>query len=285
MKLTIVSGLSGSGKTHALNTLEDNGYYCVDNLPTNLLPELMCQLRNSYQNTYDNVAVGLDARSGSMGIQAFPDILDQLKRDSLNVEVIFLLTQVSILIRRFDETRRKHPLTNKTQTLEQAIELEKGLLSELLKKADIVIDTTQLNLHHLRQQITDLVIRRQHNTMALQIQSFGYKHGLPGDTDFIFDMRCLPNPYWEPLLRAQTGRDPAVINFLEQHDSVLAMRESLLAFLDQWIPFFCAENRAYLTLSIGCTGGQHRSVYMAEYLRSHFAQHMSNVLLRHRELT
>ena len=282
MKLTIVSGLSGSGKSVALHTLEDEGYYCIDNLPANLLPDLMAQLRKSHVNVYSNVAVGLDARSS--GLKSFPEILQRLRNDELNVEILFLQTQTDALIRRFSETRRKHPLTGDDRPLVKAIELEKSLLVELIDQADMIIDTTQLNLHQLRQQIANVVIGRKHNTMALQIQSFGFKHGVPGDTDFIFDVRCLPNPHWEPSLRHKTGRDQEVIEFLQQHETVDKMRESIQRFLSEWIRCFESENRAYLTVSIGCTGGQHRSVYIAEQLKQFFATSMEQVSIRHREL-
>ena len=284
MKLTIVSGLSGSGKSVALHTLEDEGYYCIDNLPANLLPDLMTQLRNSHGETYNNVAVGLDARSDSSGLKAFPEILQRLRDDNLQVEILFLKTRTDALLRRFSETRRKHPLTGSDRPLVKAIELEKGLLVELLDQADMIIDTTQLNLHQLRQQIANVVIGRKHNTMALQFQSFGFKHGIPGDTDFIFDVRCLPNPHWEPSLRPKSGRDQAVADFLEQHPSVEKMCESIQTYLSTWVPCFESENRAYLTVSIGCTGGQHRSVYIAERLKKHFSTVMEQVSLRHREL-
>ena len=284
MKLTIVSGLSGSGKSVALHTLEDEGYYCIDNLPASLLPDLMVQLRNSPVSLYDHVAVGLDARSESSGLKAFPQILKKLRDDDLHVEILFLQTETNALIRRFSETRRKHPLTGNDRPLLRAIEFEKSVLVELIDQADMIIDTTQLNLHQLRQQIATVVVGRQHNTMSLLFQSFGFKHGIPGDTDFIFDVRCLPNPHWEPSLRAQTGRDGAVIDFLEEHTSVGEMIHSVQDFLAIWIPSFNAENRAYLTVSIGCTGGQHRSVYVVERLKSHFSETMKNVSLRHREL-
>jgi len=284
MKLTIVSGLSGSGKSVALHTLEDEDYYCIDNLPASLLPELMNQLHNSQLYKYQHVAVGLDARSESTGLKAFPEILRQLQDAGLEVEILFLQTDTNTLIRRFSETRRKHPLSGKDRPLVSAIKLEKSLLAELIDRADMIIDTTQLNLHQLRQQIANIVIGRPHNSMSLLFQSFGFKHGIPGDTDFVFDVRCLPNPHWDPALRSKTGCDSAVVKFLEQHDSVEAMFNSVQLFLSDWIPPFKAENRAYLTVSIGCTGGQHRSVYIAERLNQHFSAQMENVLLRHREL-
>ena len=285
MKLTIVSGLSGSGKSVALHTLEDEDYYCVDNLPASLLPELMNQLSNSQLNLYQHVAVGLDARSESSGLKAFPKILQRLRDAGLEVEILFLQTDTNTLVRRFNETRRKHPLSGRDRPLVSAIEIEKNLLAELIEQADMTIDTTQLNLHQLRQQIANIVIGRPHNTMSLLFQSFGFKHGIPGDTDFVFDVRCLPNPHWDPTLRSKTGRDSAVVEFLEQHNSVESMFNSVRKFLSDWIPSFKTENRAYLTVSIGCTGGRHRSVYIAERLNCHFSTQMDNVLLRHRELS
>ncbi len=284
MKLTIVSGLSGSGKSVALHTLEDEGYYCIDNLPASLLPDLMGQLHNAQLTLYEHIAVGLDARSESRDLQVFPRVLQQLRDAGITVEILFLQTHTETLIRRFSETRRKHPLSSHQQPLVAAIEMEKHLLAELIDQADMIIDTTRLNLHQLRQQIARVVVGQRNNSMSLLFQSFGFKYGLPGDSDFVFDARCLPNPHWDLTLRAKTGRDKAVIDFLQQHETVEQMFNSVHGFLNTWIPTFNAENRAYLTVSIGCTGGQHRSVYMVERLYHTFSVQADNVLLRHREL-
>ncbi|MEM7209332.1 MAG: RNase adapter RapZ [Pseudomonadota bacterium] len=285
MRLTIVSGLSGSGKSVALHTLEDEGYYCVDNLPVNLVPSLIAQLRESRLNLHENVAVGIDARAETTDLKAISSTLEQLRESGIDVEILFLQTDTSTLIRRFNETRRKHPLSGKNQTLEAAIEEETRLLAELIDRADIIIDTTELNLHLLRHRIANIVVGRANNTMSVQFQSFGFKFGVPNDTDFVFDVRCLPNPHWEPELRKQSGRDQAVIEYLDGIDSVNAMLQSIETFLGTWIPQFKAENRAFMTVSIGCTGGQHRSVYLVEKLRERFSNVADNVSLTHRELS
>jgi len=285
VKLTIVSGLSGSGKSVALHTLEDEGYYCVDNLPVNLLPGLIIQLRESRLNLHENVAVGIDARAETTDLKTISSTLEHLRESGIGIEILFLQTDTNTLIRRFNETRRKHPLSGKNQTLETAIREETRLLTELIDNADIIIDTTELNLHALRYRIASIVVGRANNTLSVQFQSFGFKFGVPNDTDFVFDVRCLPNPHWEPALRRQSGKDQAVIDYLDKIDSVNAMLQSIATFLGTWIPQFKAENRAFMTISIGCTGGRHRSVYMVEQLYLRFADMAENVSLTHRELS
>lgn len=284
MRVTIVSGQSGSGKTVALHTLEDEGFYCIDNLPSSLLPALLNQLRDSLGSLYQRVAVGIDARSETTGLENFPELLADLTQRGHDVEVLYLRTDMQTLLRRFSETRRKHPLSGKDMPLVRAIEVERDLLAPISGAADIVIDTTQLNLHQLREQIRGRVVRCDNERMAVLLQSFGFKYGLPSDTDFVFDVRCLPNPHWEAALRQLTGRDQPVAEFLQRHEMVEEMYCSMRDFLDRWIPTYQDSGRAYMTVSIGCTGGQHRSVYLTERLYQHFSASQENLSVRHREL-
>ena len=285
MRLIVVSGLSGSGKSVALNTLEDEGFYCIDNLPTGLLLPLVEQLRASRMPRYDRVAVGIDARSDPDDLHNFPEILDRLNAlTDITVEVVFLETELNTLLRRFSETRRKHPLSQQGMPLIEAIEAERSMLAGINERADLHIETTHLTLHELRALLRERLLPGSHGELSLLFQSFGYKHAIPGDTDFVFDARCLPNPHWEPRLRPLIGTDPEVVAHLEAHPAVEEMFESIRDFLERWIPRFQAENRSYMTISIGCTGGQHRSVYLVERLARHFRERFGEVAVRHREL-
>ncbi len=285
MRLIVVSGLSGSGKSVALNTLEDEGFYCIDNLPTGLIGPLVEQLLSGNMAIHERVAVGIDARSDVSDLRAFPDLLDRLrKRDGLSVEVVFLQTAAETLLRRFSETRRKHPLSRDGMPLVEAIDREQDILSGISDRADLLIDTTLLTLHGLRAQLRERLLPDDPHGLSLLLQSFGFKNGVPLDSDFVFDARCLPNPHWEPRLRALTGTDQEVVAYLEASDEVERMFESIRDFLERWLPAFQAENRAYMTVSIGCTGGQHRSVYLAHRLASYFRDHIEQVSVRHREL-
>jgi UPF0042 nucleotide-binding protein len=285
MRLIIVSGLSGAGKSVALHTLEDAGFYCIDNLPCTLLPALVEGLNDSNSPRYDQVAVGIDARSAHSSLSHFPKLLEVLKKtDDLNVEVLFLRTETKALVRRFSETRRKHPLSLDGTPLLNAIEQERTLLSEMKASADLVIDTTNTNLHQLRKTIHSQLLKTNPEKMSVLFQSFGFKHGVPNNTDFIFDVRCLPNPHWDANLRTLTGNDEAVQQFLQEHESVEKMYAQIQNFMESWLPVFQAENRAYLTISIGCTGGRHRSVYLANRLAAFFTAQLDNVALKHREL-
>ena len=286
MKLVIVSGLSGSGKTVALHALEDQGYYCIDNLHLGLLTAVVQQLMSPRLRLYDHAAVGIDARSGVDELERFPEIMGQLRGMGIDVEVIFFQAEVNTLLKRFSETRRKHPLARKGIPLIEAIHVEKTLLGHIAAEADLIVDTTRTNVHELTTLVRERVAGSQDETLSLLFQSFGYKHGAPADSDYVFDIRCLPNPHWEPRLRHQSGRDPGVVEYLEGHPLVEEMFSMLRHFLETWIPRFAAENRCYLTVSVGCTGGQHRSVYMAERLGRHFrAKYEDNVSIRHRELS
>jgi len=284
MRLIVVSGLSGAGKTVALNTLEDLGYYCIDNLPANLLPAFAAQVLKE-RVPYENSAVGIDARNPADALQRFPGIFAELREREVRCELLFLEAEDNILIKRFSETRRRHPLSGEQVSLAEAIALERDVLADLADNADMRLDTSRSNVHQLREMVRDRIGHHTPGVLSLLIESFGFKHGMPADADFVFDVRCLPNPHWVPRLRPLTGRDTDVALFLADDPLVDEMFEDLRAFLDRWIPRFQAENRSYLTVALGCTGGQHRSVYLVERLAQHFQdQGAVIVILRHREL-
>jgi len=283
-KLTLVTGLSGAGKSVALATLEDNGYNCIDNLPLNLLPSLASEIQSAnYQ--WQHTAVGIDARSHDENFEKVPLLLDAIKSDKLTVEIIYLEADNEILLKRFSETRRRHPLTDHDTDLESAINEERELLSPLTQIADLTINTSKTTLHQLRRLLSDRVTDRDSAEMSVLIKSFGFKHGMPANADFMFDMRCLPNPHWDPDLRPMTGRDKPVADFLEKDERVQEMYKQLESMIANWTPCFALEGRSYLTFAIGCTGGQHRSVYMVERLGKHFQAFLPNVQIFHRELS
>ena len=276
MQLFLISGLSGSGKSVALKVLEDNGYYCVDNLPAELLPAL---IDNLHQAGKDRVAVSIDVRSG--GVQQVPHYIDRLKLSGLDVHLLFLDAQTDTLVKRFSETRRRHPLSDDRLTLPECVQLERELLAEIANIGHH-IDTSELGANALRAWVKDF-IQVDRARLTLLFQSFGFKNGIPLDADIVFDVRCLPNPHYDPVMRPLTGRDAPVIEFLEGISNVQKMYEDIRSFVENWLPSFFADNRSYLTVAIGCTGGQHRSVYLAEKLTAHFKS-TQQVLLRHREL-
>ena len=285
MKLVIVSGLSGSGKTVALHTLEDAGYYCIDNLPLSMLPELVDKLINSSPQPYDLVAIAVDARSRVDDSDRFDEIMRLMGKHLLQLKVLFLTSDTSRLLKRFSETRRKHPLSREGLPLTDAIQREKKLLEDIHANADITIDSSNLNVHELRQLIIDRLVSQSTSEMGILIQSFGFKNGVPADADFVFDVRCLPNPHWEEDLKPLTGRDQAVVEYLQNYPEVEEMFTSIYNFLIDWIPRFEKENRSYMTISIGCTGGQHRSVYLAERIVAAFKPARDNLSIRHRDLS
>jgi len=289
MKLVIISGLSGSGKTVALHTLEDEDYYCVDNLPIGLLPQFVERILSRRVQLYDKIAVGIDARSDSEDLRDFGTILEWIQqRDAetkIEIEIIYIQAELDTLIKRFSDTRRKHPLTQKGLPLSEAIEVERNLLKDVATSANLYIDTTYTNIHELRDYIKERVVKREKTQLSLLFHSFGFKNGAPADSDFVFDVRCLPNPHWEPNLRALTGQDPEVIAFLQEQDDVQLMLEHIKTYLRFVIPKFIKQNRYYLTVSIGCTGGQHRSVFIAEALHDDFRDQLDNVSIHHRELS
>jgi len=276
VQLFLISGLSGSGKSVALKVLEDNGYYCVDNLPAELLPAL---IDNLHQAGKDHVAVSIDVRSG--GVAQVPHYIERIKLSGLDVHLLFLDAQTETLVKRFSETRRRHPLSDDRLTLPECVQLERELLAEIANIGHH-IDTSELGANALRAWVKDF-IRVDRARLTLLFQSFGFKNGIPLDADFVFDVRCLPNPYYDPVMRLLTGRDAPVIEFLDDIPNVQKMYEDIRSFVENWLPSFFADNRSYLTVAIGCTGGQHRSVYLAEKLTAHFKS-TQQVLLRHREL-
>ena len=275
MQLIIVTGLSGSGKSVVLKALEDTGYYCVDNLPATLLPQIYENLAAS-QN---RVAISTDTRSAAL--EALPENIERLKSQGVNVQVLFLESTTQALVKRFSETRRRHPLSNQDITLAESIERERKLLAPLSELGHH-IDTSDLSANTLRGWVKDFVAQENKN-ITLLFTSFGFKHGIPLDADFVFDVRCLPNPHYDPVLRPMTGRDAPVKAFLAEQTLVQEMYQDIQNFVSRWLPSFVQENRSYLTIAIGCTGGQHRSVYIVEELGQHFSK-QQQVLIRHREL-
>lgn len=285
MKLIIISGLSGSGKSVALHTLEDEEFYCVDNLPPTLLAPFVQELQSEGHIAYSQTAVGIDARTSETSLDNFPAHLQKLRTQGVDVEVIFLDADTQVLLKRFSETRRRHPLSHEGLPLVEAIREERVLLSTVKENADLVIDTSSKNVHDLRKLIIEKVRSPSGpGTMSVLFQSFGFKHGIPVDTDFIFDIRCLPNPHWVPELRQLTGKDPKVKAFMEQQPAVEEMLQSINSFLEKWLPEYEAEKRRYITISVGCNGGQHRSVYFCERLAEIFQNTVDNISIRHREL-
>jgi UPF0042 nucleotide-binding protein len=284
VKLIVISGLSGAGKSIALNVLEDLGYYCVDNLPLGLLEAFASELAAA-RPTPERVAAGIDARNLGAAFDRFPDIKTAIQNQGVDCEVVFLEADDNAITKRFSETRRKHPLTAANVALPEAIQRERTLLEPVRDLADSCIDTSHTQYHELRELIRERVDRRPPETMSLQFLSFGYKHGIPLDADFVFDVRSLPNPYWEAGLRQLNGRDEKVIAFLDSQPVVSAKLESMREFLAQWISAFENDNRAYLTVAVGCTGGNHRSVYVVERLAEQFRAGRSGILVRHRDIS
>ena len=284
MKLLIVSALSGSGKSIALDTLEDCGYYCIDNLPVTLLEDFINHVMLADQQTYAKTAVGIDARNQSESLASFSEILISIRAKGIDCEIIFMQAEEATLLKRYSETRRRHPLTDLNTPLKEALKIEKEMLIPVAKHANVVIDTSRTHYHQLRELIRDQIGERDYQHISLQFQSFGFKHGVPLDADFVFDARSLPNPYWIPELRALTGKDKAVADFLAEQPLVDEFFQDISVFLERWIPRFEAEGRSYLTIAIGCTGGQHRSVYLVEALIKRFNSPIVNVIVRHREI-
>ncbi len=279
MRLVLISGLSGSGKSIALNVLEDSGFYVVDNLPAKLLTSLVDFLD---QAGYARVAVSVDVRSGQ-GLDELPRTMQALRGRIGDAKVLFLEAKTDTLVKRFSETRRRHPLSDGISTLPECIERERDLLDPL-KEAAHRIDTSDLSANALRAWVREFVDATGFAGLTLLVESFGFKHGSPLDADYVFDVRCLPNPFYDERLRLLTGRDQAVVEFLGASEVVLAMRDDIQGFVERWLPCFERDNRSYLTIAIGCTGGRHRSVFLAESLATHFRASRP-VLLRHRELS
>ena len=284
LRLIIVSGLSGSGKTVALHVLEDLGYYCIDNLPANLLKAAVDEVRSSGKETARLLAVGVDARARAADLSSLPELLRELREENVKTEIIFLRASDKILLQRYSESRRRHPLAEQGGELHAAIQSERNILAEIHNSADLVIDTSLISIYELADVIRERVDRRNSDSLSVLIQSFGFKHGIPADADFVFDLRCLPNPYWTLKLRGLTGLDDEVSDFLNEQPAFIGMYEDILGFLERWIPHYRQAHRGYLTVAIGCTGGQHRSVCMTEKLAAGLRHHHDPVLIRHNSL-
>ena len=285
MQIIIISGLSGAGKSVALHMLEDLGYYCIDNMPAALLKPFIAHTVRSSEKIYARTAISLDARNSDAEISSVPKLIDELKRSGIDCEVLFLVAGDAELLRRFAETRRAHPLSRQGETLREAIASERRLLEPIADNADQVIDTSHMGVHQLRDVIGRRVDPRSPDRLSLQFESFGFKHGIPGDADFVFDARSLPNPYWDGALRPLTGRDPPVVRFLDAQPSVREFIDDVARFMHARIPDYRASARRYLTVAVGCTGGQHRSVYIVERLAEVFAHTLPDVRVRHSGLT
>ena len=284
MRLIIVSGLSGSGKSVALHVLEDLGYYCIDNLPAALIKAAIDEVESSSDKAVNLIAVGIDARNRREGLESLPALIAELQDQDIRTELLYLQSSDDILLKRYSESRRRHPLAEHGTALRAAIEAERDLLSPVVNAADLIIDTTRTSIYELGDTIRERIDRRKTQTLSVLIESFGFKHGMPADADFVFDLRSLPNPYWTLELRGLTGRDKEVSDFLDAQEPFLRMYDDILSFLQQWIPHYKSVSRSYLTVAIGCTGGQHRSVHMTEKLAAALRESHSPVLTRHNEL-
>lgn len=287
MQLVIVSGRSGSGKTTALHVLEDMGYYCVDNLPLTLLPELADTLKNRSGGAVTHLAIGVDARNVPGDLESFRHVLDEMSRRDVMASAtvtVYLDARDDVLLARFSATRRRHPLSTKSRSLKEAIELEQTLLDPVSSAATLRIDTSSLNVHELREQLRERLEGHADTGLTVLIESFGYKQGVPLDADMVFDVRCLPNPHWNPELRDKTGLDNEVRGFLQGTALVESLYMDISGFLLKWLPELRENDRSYVTVAIGCTGGQHRSVYMVDRIAARFREEFPHVQVRHRDL-
>jgi UPF0042 nucleotide-binding protein len=285
MRLIIVSGRSGSGKSTALDVLEDNGFYCIDNLPAGLLPELAERALLHTELLHPLVAVSIDARNLPSQLKRFPELLHEVRSRNIRCDVLYLDADEETLLKRFSETRRRHPLTNENRSLAEAIADESLLLGSITDLADLKIDTTHLNLYQLRDSIKFRLLNQPEPGTAFLVESFGFKRGMPVDADLVFDVRCLPNPYWKPELRDFSGLEQPVIDYLAAQPEADEMYQDIFTYLSKWLPRFAASNRAYVTVAIGCTGGHHRSVYLANRLGEALKPLLKNVQVRHRDLS
>jgi len=284
VRILIVSGLSGSGKSVALHMLEDLGFYCIDNIPAALLKSFISHTVRSPEPTYERTAIGLDARNTAAEIASVPKLIDELKRSGIQCEVLFLVTSEDELLRRFSETRRKHPMSRDNLDLREAMAKEREILEPIVYAADLVIDTSRMGVHELREMVHQRLEQRSEGRLSITFESFGFKHGIPGDADFVFDARSIPNPYWEPTLRKLTGRDAEVVKFLESQEAAGRLIEDIAQFILARVPEYQANNRGYLTVAVGCTGGQHRSVYIVDRLAELFTKRFLHVSARHSAL-
>ncbi|MES1940302.1 glmZ(sRNA)-inactivating NTPase [Salinisphaera sp. T5B8] len=285
MRLIVVSGLAGSGKSVALHMLEDLGYYCIDNLPLGLLSEVSADTLNRQGlEDFDRLALGIDARSRRDEIARFQERIRSLRDAGIAIEVIYLHADTDTILRRYSETRRKHPLTDDHTSLIDAVQTDRELLAPIAESADVSIDTSHTNIHQLRDIIRNRVEGGASGELSILLQSFGFKYGLPQAVDFVFDVRCLPNPHWVPELRELTGQDAPVAEHLEAQPQTRAMLDDIHGFISRWLPEFARENRAYVTIAVGCTGGKHRSVYIIEQLARRLRETYAQTLVRHNEL-
>lgn len=282
-RVLVLTGMSGGGKTVALRALEDLDFYCVDNLPTALIPALVAAVTGEHGGAPSRIAVGVDIRSRIEDLERIPEILSRLAASNIDVQLIFLNSRDEVLIKRYSDTRRRHPLSGEGLSLPDAIARERKLIRPLASIAEREIDTSDLNVHQLRRKIVTEIASESSETTLL-FESFAYRRGVPLDADFVFDARCLPNPHWEPTLRPFSGKDLPVRQFLDAQPLVQAFADDISAFLHTWLPRFEREDRSYVTICIGCTGGRHRSVYLAESLRERFRDKHKQVLTFHREL-
>lgn len=287
MQLVIVSGRSGSGKTTALHVLEDMGYYCVDNLPLTLLPELADTLKNRSGGAVTHLAIGVDARNVPGDLESYRKVLDEMARRDVTAgaaTTIYLDARDDVLLARFSATRRRHPLSSRSHSLQEAMALEKTLLDPVSSAATLRIDTSSLNVHELREQLRQRLEGRTDTGLTVLFESFAFKQGVPLDADLVFDVRCLPNPHWQAGLREKTGMDADVRHFLDGDALVESLYMDISGFLLKWLPEFRENDRSYVTVAVGCTGGQHRSVYMVERMASRFHNELPHVQVRHRDL-
>jgi UPF0042 nucleotide-binding protein len=284
MRLVIISGFSGSGKSVALHALEDLGFYCIDNIPAGLLHTFVDHMVKRRDSVFENVGVGLDARNRPDDIDQVPGLVQKLRKSGISCDLIFLQADDEVLMSRFNETRRMHPLSLQGAGLREAIARERELLGSMINAADLFIDTTNTSAHALREHMRQRIGERDPHKLSILIESFGYKHGLPADADFVFDVRCLPNPFWVPALRPLSGKDEAVCAFLQAEPEVVRMIDDIAAFLETWIAKYQDFQRSYLTVAIGCTGGQHRSVYIADQVAEKLSAHFGPIRTLHHEL-
>ena len=284
-ELIIISGMSGSGKTIALRTMEDLDFYCVDNLPIDMLSQLVQHISNNEQD-YSRVSVGIDIRNSESALKDLPNIIKGIDRAVIDVKIIFLNSNDKTLLKRYSETRRAHPLSSKkyNYSLSQAIKQERVLLEPLASSSNLLIDTSETTAPQLRDKIWRHVSQNTDGNLSLLLQSFAFKRGVPFDADFVFDARCLPNPFWQKDLREYCGKDKPIQHFLDSKDIVIEFYNDIFTLINKWIPSFEEHDRSYLTIAIGCTGGKHRSVYLAEKLFYQLKKKHNNILVQHREL-
>ncbi len=284
MRLVIVSGLSGSGKSIALNMLEDMGWYCIDNIPAGLLPAFIEHSLLNPNRIYERSAVGLDARNEPEELAQIPALVRNLRQRKIACDLLFVQADPAMLLRRYGETRRRHPLVREGITLPDAIQEELRLLEPIAYSADLVLDTTRTSVHELRELIRTRVAPRESGRLSIMFESFGFKYGIPSGADFVFDARTLPNPYWDPALQPLNGLDTEVIAFLDAEATVSDYLQDMITFIERRIPLYQKNNRAYLTVAVGCTGGQHRSVYLVSRLNAYFSSRFPDVVAHHESL-